>query len=283
MGEQSNLGDGRQADDSRAMVVWQARQEARADEVRGALGVADLEPGDGVGPAPGSRLRRGALYAAGLALTAGLGWAAGFSSSSEVPAQRVAEALPVVASAAEPAAASADLAGMSEDIRALKESLASLSESVATLQTDARAEPALGAALDRMAARLDRIERQDGERVATLVAVQDKLDKVERQNAPTAALPKAPAPTQPSAAREPEAPEPPRPVLKAEAKARPDGAIRGWAIRDVHRGVALVQGRTGLFEVGPGDILPGAGRVESIRKKGGEWVVVTSRGIILEQ
>jgi hypothetical protein len=52
-------------------------------------------------------------------------------------------------------------------------------------------------------------------------------------------------------------------------------------VRDVYRGVALIQSpRFGLIEVEPGDVIPGIGRVESIRKQDGHWVVATSRGII---
>jgi hypothetical protein len=34
------------------------------------------------------------------------------------------------------------------------------------------------------------------------------------------------------------------------------------------------------MEVGPGDTLPGAGRVRSIERRNRQWVVVTSNGVI---
>ena len=52
-------------------------------------------------------------------------------------------------------------------------------------------------------------------------------------------------------------------------------------VREVQDGIALVQGRAGgLYEVGPGDRLPGAGRVLAVEKIGQKWVVVTESGRI---
>ena len=59
------------------------------------------------------------------------------------------------------------------------------------------------------------------------------------------------------------------------------GVVDGWVVRDVHRGTALIEGRMGLIEVDKGDVVPGLGRVDGIRKQDGRWVVVTSRGLIL--
>ena len=57
--------------------------------------------------------------------------------------------------------------------------------------------------------------------------------------------------------------------------------VSGWVLRDLGEGVARVQGPFGIFEVYPGDPLPGIGRVDAIRKQDGRWVVVTSRGLIV--
>ena len=57
--------------------------------------------------------------------------------------------------------------------------------------------------------------------------------------------------------------------------------VPGWAVRDVYRGVAMLQSRFGgMVEVEPGDVLPGLGRIEAIRRQDGRWVVVTSKGTI---
>ena len=59
-------------------------------------------------------------------------------------------------------------------------------------------------------------------------------------------------------------------------------AIDGWVVRDVRRGTAFIEGRMGVIEVDQGDIVPGIGRVDAIRKQpDGRWVVVTTRGNIM--
>ena len=37
----------------------------------------------------------------------------------------------------------------------------------------------------------------------------------------------------------------------------------------------------GIIEVDQGDMVPGLGRVDAIRKQDGRWVVVTSKGLIV--
>lgn len=59
--------------------------------------------------------------------------------------------------------------------------------------------------------------------------------------------------------------------------------VDGWVLRDVGRGGALIEGRQGLFEVYPGDPVPGAGKVEGIRRQDGRWVVVTTNGLIVSR
>ena len=59
--------------------------------------------------------------------------------------------------------------------------------------------------------------------------------------------------------------------------------VEGWVLRDVGHGSALIEGRTGLYEVFAGDPVPGLGRVEAIRKQDGHWVVVTPKGLIVSR
>ncbi len=75
-------------------------------------------------------------------------------------------------------------------------------------------------------------------------------------------------------------------AAKVDAATRPDlplkpAVVDGWMLRDVYGGVALVEGRAGgLREVAPGEYIPGVGEIRSIERRGRNWVVVTSRGII---
>lgn len=57
--------------------------------------------------------------------------------------------------------------------------------------------------------------------------------------------------------------------------------IDGWVLHNVYNGGAFVEGREGIYQVYVGDPLPGAGRVDAIRRQDGHWVVVTSRGLIV--
>jgi hypothetical protein len=122
-------------------------------------------------------------------------------------------------------------------------------------------------------ASVDTTSRNTGAQYSKLV---ERFDRVERAqsgaNKTDAALPKETtgSVTPPSAA----APLPPAPV--------PSSAIvPGWAVRDVYRGVAMLRSRVGgMVEVEPGDVLPGLGRIEAIRRQDGHWVVITSKGMI---
>jgi len=57
--------------------------------------------------------------------------------------------------------------------------------------------------------------------------------------------------------------------------------LEGWILRDIFNGRAMVEGRSGLYEVGPGSTLPGIGRVEAVKRQDGRWVVVTGKGLIV--
>ena len=62
---------------------------------------------------------------------------------------------------------------------------------------------------------------------------------------------------------------------------RPKSSIGGYVLRDVYRGMALVERRDGLIEeIAQGDLLPGAGRVTAIERRGRDWIVVTTQGVI---
>ncbi len=56
--------------------------------------------------------------------------------------------------------------------------------------------------------------------------------------------------------------------------------IAGWTVRDVQGGQATLDGPGGVWKVATGDTVPGVGRVLSIVRWGGRWVVATSRGLI---
>jgi len=71
----------------------------------------------------------------------------------------------------------------------------------------------------------------------------------------------------------------PQPRL-APVPETPPTTIPGWIVREVDNGTAVVQGPNGIWKVARGDVLPGAGRVDSIVRWGNRWIVATTRGLI---
>jgi hypothetical protein len=72
-------------------------------------------------------------------------------------------------------------------------------------------------------------------------------------------------------------------ALALTASPATDSVVDGWVLRNVSGGSALVEGRPGLIQVMPGDSLPGVGRVETIKREDGRWVVVTAGGLIVSR
>ena len=83
-------------------------------------------------------------------------------------------------------------------------------------------------------------------------------------------------------------PQPPARLTTPSPEARPTTpypetrptTIPGWRLRDVVNGVAVLEGPPGVIRAGRGDTVPGVGRVESIVRWGGRWLVATSSGLI---
>lgn len=129
---------------------------------------------------------------------------------------------------------------------------------------------------NKLVDRFDRVERAQS---AAAKADAVKADAALPKEAPASAAAREATgsitPINPSASAQPVAPLPVPAVT-------PTAVVPGWAVRDVYRGVAMLQSRVGsMVEVGPGDVLPGIGRIEAIRRQDGRWVVITSRGMIV--
>lgn len=171
---------------------------------------------------------------------------------------------------------------MTEALGALQLEVAELRATVARDRSEDRT-AAITKRLDELTARVDKTKGETSASIAELAAkidplrqdvaaklqsVAERLDRLEhRGEAATVAKPSAP----PAEARAVTGP--------VEATKKPP-VIRSWVVRDVYDGIALVEGVDGPVEVAPGEVLPGAGRVQSIERAGRGWVVVTSRGVI---
>lgn len=73
----------------------------------------------------------------------------------------------------------------------------------------------------------------------------------------------------------------PRPAPRIAAPASRPAIVRSWHIVRSRGGLIDVEGRDGIYEVVPGAVLPGLGPVRSIEQRGGRWVVVTPKGLIV--
>ena len=133
-------------------------------------------------------------------------------------------------------------------------------------------------------ARLDKLEKRVAVAAAPaseIAGLTTRLNKLEKRAAVAGArwsanpLPPA-APNQSSlmARGEPSAPN------ETARSENPGPLLRDYSVENVRDGVAVVDSRYGPQEVAPGDFIPGAGRVLRIEKRGGDWFVLTSRGVI---
>jgi hypothetical protein len=157
-----------------------------------------------------------------------------------------------------------------DEIRGLKKSLDGVKASLDAEKAEAKAE------ISQLTTKLDHAHAAEKARAAHLdtKAVQATLDRAARNQAPdgdaTGTIPGSDA-------------QRADPMTLASAEApprRPAAPINDWVVRDVYHGIALVEGPQGAVEVVPGDVLPGAGTVRSIQRRGDGWIVLTSRGYV---
>lgn len=152
--------------------------------------------------------------------------------------------------------ASIAAASAAEQARTLEGAIGKINADIAALKSSSAAQSA------KIVERIDRVEKAQAEPAAKLAKLNEAVEKL---RAPAA----APAPETTGSIKA-AAPQPNRLPI-----------VEGWSLRDVYDGTATVVGRQGIFDVIPGDPLPGVGRVDAIRRQDGRWVVVTSRGLIV--
>ncbi len=162
--------------------------------------------------------------------------------------------------------------------------LADLSARLDALDKKAAAAPAPNSGeVSELGAKLEKLEKKVAAATPTAKEVSDlaaRLDKLEKR---TAAALDGPAKPEADAglkhATSVAKAQPPGP----NGDARPGAArpvMREYSVSDVQDGFAVIESRYGSQEVAPGDFIPGAGRVLRIERRGGEWYVLTSNGVI---
>jgi hypothetical protein len=159
----------------------------------------------------------------------------------------------------------AELKGASAGVRDLSANLGQTNARLDKLERDH------GARLDKLA---DRFDHETAGKLTDLSGkladLSGRLDKVEKR--PVAVVSAAPAP-------------PAKPVPAAAVSNETTGSIdrpklRGYWLVDAEDGYAVIDGRDGPQQVAPGDVVPGVGRIQRIERRGRDWVVVTSAGVI---
>ena len=205
---------------------------------------------DAAAPAPQARSFRFALLAATIALAAGVGSFLGALTASGIVRLFPADA---------PISRTADARDV---LQAMKAQLAELSAFKASLDGATRN---ANTQFAKIADRLDRVERAAADPAAKLAHIADTVDRLDKRDAAAPETTGSIAPTPPPV---------PEPNLTARI-------LDGWIVQDVRNGRAMVESRYGgVFVVGSGSFLPGLGRVETVKRQDGEWVVVTARGLI---
>ncbi|WP_157285068.1 hypothetical protein [Bradyrhizobium yuanmingense] len=264
----------------------EARTEAKAEPKHGKLIVMppvdrawereEFAPhGKADEPREAGSKRRLSAMAAVVAIAASVGAISGALATAGM--MRFAAPAPAPVQVADTSALDASVARIDADLVALK---ASVEQSSKTGLTQ----------FNRANDRLDKLEKAQAEPLARIAKLSETVDKLR------ATPPAAPAQAAAAVSRETTgsiAPtQPQTQVATAAAVPAPVGAapktevgrlptIEGWRLRNASNGGALIEGRDGLYEVYPGDPIPGVGRVDAIRRQDGRWVVVTSRGLIV--
>jgi hypothetical protein len=223
-----------------------AAADAGADE-------AVPEPPPAQPPQPTAPLvSRFTLLAASLALAAALGGMVGTLGALGLARPNPAPVVAVARTGVE------EFQALKENVVQARVELAALKASIETGNRNA------GAQLTKIGERIERVERLQSEPAAKLSKAVDTLDRLARAEGLSS------KDVTGSVA-------PPQAIAGQVGK-----AIDGWVVRDVRRGTAFIEGRMGVIEVDQGDIVPGIGRVDAIRKQpDGRWVVVTTRGNIM--
>lgn len=225
-------------------------------------------------PAPRAPSGRFPLLAASVAIAAALGAVLGSLGNAAI-----------VKFTAAPAAAAPDTFKVAAKEQAqLKELISRLRGDVAALKNEVEGSTKVAnVQFAKVTERLDRAEKAQAEPAGKIARIVETLDRIDRRSAVTTAATAtpapAPAPVQTASAAAPETtgsiPQEPKQSLPKPL------VVEGWLLREVVDGFALIESSNGrLFEVGPGSNIPGVGRVESIKRQEGQWVVLTPKGLI---
>jgi hypothetical protein len=213
-----------------------------------------------------STRRRGkfALFAASIAVAAATGTLAGALGASGLMQPIAAnEKVALTAAAGESRALHDEIAQMRAEIAAIHTSLDGITRTSS-------------AQFAKIGERIDRAEHAQAEPAARLAKAIEALERLQRRAEPAKDITGSVPSSQPAVLAPPHPQQAPQPGPSQPA------ILQGWTLHDVYRGIAVIRGgRYGTIEVEAGDMVPGLGRIEAIRRQDGRWVVITSKGRIV--
>ena len=200
--------------------------------------------------APAPRVNRFAMLAACLALAAAFGGMVGALGAYGLARPQPARVI-----------GAGELG--TEEIQALKENVVQARVELAALKASLDAGNRNSTTqLAKVGERIDRIERNAAEPAARINKAVENLERISRAEGITRLGDLTGS------------------IASAQPVPGKPGNLDAWVLRDVRHGTAFIEGRAGMMEVEQGDLVPGLGRIDAIRKQDGRWVVVTSRGTI---
>jgi ElaB/YqjD/DUF883 family membrane-anchored ribosome-binding protein len=157
------------------------------------------------------------------------------------------------------------------DIRSIRDSVTQLRRQVAEITSDvassrAAAEAARTKAAEQASRAQDRAEREQAALAAKFARIADEKSQLVQATATPANAPDITGTVQPQ-------------VQRPASTSRE--IIPGWHVRRAYDGAAVLEGKTGVIEVVPGQDVPALGRIQEIKNENNRWQVLTSRGVIL--
>jgi septal ring factor EnvC (AmiA/AmiB activator) len=163
----------------------------------------------------------------------------------------------------------------------LKSHVKALSDNVAALRSTINlSTSAANTQFTKISESLDRVEK---ERAADRDRAERERTAAERERAAAERERGEKRITVLTPSPEPTGSIPPASAAATDPKATTkNSVVEGWLLRRVYGSdSALVEGRYGVVEIVPGELVPGLGRIQEIKRQDGHWVVVTSRGLIV--
>jgi len=203
------------------------------------------------------RRRRMALLAASVTLAAALGAVIGAVAAGSLSGSHE------------------EVAGQ-QDRKVMQQSIARLGNELSTLKASL---DAAGKSAHAQTAQLAKLSQALNEKLAATTKANEALARAGAEVTGSISAPQA-VPAVETPLPQPRPPQQFAAATTTDSQPRPL-IVPGWSVRGAARGTVLVEGHGDIFEVVPGVNLPGLGRVESIRRVDGRWIVATPKGLIV--